>query len=173
MPPTDGASPSSDRSAPLGPPAESTTRRPAGRLLAMALVGGLAIVVVVALIVSGMHPAIIGMRAATPPAGVIWFGTSLDSTSDTLPGQGVPIRLGEQVAYIAHLQRASAGEAFELQVTIDGLNLSLPGGTLTEGDDILSGVLPATQVRQAGTLTARVIDHAGDSLASGAVTIAP
>ena len=69
MPPTDGESPSVDRSAPLGPPAEPTTRRPAGRPLAMALVGGLVVVVVVALIVSGMHPAIIGTRTATPPGG--------------------------------------------------------------------------------------------------------
>lgn len=106
-----------------------------------------------------------------PPVGSIWFGSAFDPTTLALSGQTTSIPLGTQVAFVARLTRASRGETVGLQLEIAGLAASWPGGTVPAGDDLLGEVLPAAETSQAGPLSVRVVDLAGNTLASGTVTI--
>jgi hypothetical protein len=108
-----------------------------------------------------------------PPTGTIWFGSSFDTTSNALLGRSDSLPLGKPVAFEAHLNRPSTGEVVGLQLDVGGTPANWTGGQVISGANLFGEVLPATAVYQAGTLTVRVVDIAGNLLSIGTVTILP
>ena len=103
----------------------------------------------------------------------MWFGSSFDTTSNSLLGRSDSLPLGKPVAFVAHLNRPSTGEVVGLQLDVGGSLASWTGGKVIAGANLFGGVLPATAVFQAGTLTVRVVDIGGNLLSIGTVTILP
>jgi hypothetical protein len=108
-----------------------------------------------------------------PPIGTIWFGSSFDTTSNSLQGRSDSLPLGKPVAFEAHLNRPSTGEVVGLQLDVGGSPATLTGGHVVAGANLFGEVLPATAVFQAGTLTVQVVDAGGNLLSIGTVTILP
>ncbi|HVA86554.1 MAG TPA: hypothetical protein VNF73_09595 [Candidatus Saccharimonadales bacterium] len=138
-------------------------------------IGVLVVIAVVAAILlsSSLRNGNVVAPAAAPPTGSIWFGSSFDPSTLVLTGRSNSIPLGQAVAFVAHLSRASIGESLALDLDIGGMAATWPGGQVAAGDDVVGIVLPAAEIYQAGTLAVTVVDVGGNPLAHGQVTITP
>ena len=104
-----------------------------------------------------------------PDIGQIWFGTSYDPTTFALANRSDGQSAAGQVAYVAHLNRASRGEIVSTQITTEAGPLTFGSGNLTSGSVFMAGLLPA--LGSPGTYEVRIIDSGGNILASDPLTV--
>lgn len=140
------------------------------------LVGGaalvLAIVVGLGWIVTRSGQGIVA-AADLPPSGTAWFGASFDPQTFVLSGRTSTVRLGQPIAVVGHLTRPSRDETLGFAIDLAGVQLSEPGERVSAGHDLVGVSIPGVEVFEAGTLTVRIIDASGTTLAWGAITVSP
>lgn len=141
------------------------------------LVAGFAIVAVVlviglaSMLTRSGGPAV--AAADLPPSGTAWFGSSFDPQTFVLAGRTSSVRLGQPIAVVGHLSRPSRDETLGFAVGLAGVQLSEPGEHVSGGHDLIGVSIPGVDIFAAGTMTVRVIDASGTTLAWGSITVSP
>lgn len=111
--------------------------------------------------------------ADIPPSGTAWFGSSFDPQTFVLAGRTSSVRLGQPIALVGHLSRPSRDETLGFAIGLAGVQLSGPDQRVSAGHDLTGGSIPGVDIFAAGTMTVRVIDASGTTLAWGSITVLP
>ena len=108
--------------------------------------------------------------ANLPPAGVIWFGTSFDTTTFEVSGQADTFTQSSPLAMVAHFTRTIPGGQ-AVNILFDGVTIKSESASGSDydvyGQTLNAAVIPT------GSHTWTVQDLGGNTLASGTVTISP
>ncbi len=108
--------------------------------------------------------------ANLPPAGVIWFGTSFDTTTFEVSGQADTFAQSSPLAMVAHFTRTIPGGQ-AVNILFDGVTIKSQSASGSDydvyGQTLNAAVIPT------GSHTWTVQDLGGNTLASGTVTITP
>ena len=108
-------------------------------------------------------------NANQPPAGTIWFGTSVNTSTFAVSGQASSFVRGIQVVVAATFSTTvSSGKG--VNILIDGVILRSTSAT---SDWDLFGMALNVAVLPTGAHTFQIEDLGGNMLASGTVTITP
>jgi len=107
---------------------------------------------------------------ATPPAGVVWFGISVDTSTNEMTGHAESFRAATQLVVLAHLSKSMAGGT-SVSFTLDGAVISTIVPSASAYDLTWLDLFP--RLLAAGTHTVAVQDSGANKLASGTVTITP
>jgi hypothetical protein len=108
--------------------------------------------------------------ANLPPAGVVWFGISVDTTYNEMTGHAESFRAATQLVVLAHLSKSMAGGT-SVSFTLDGAVISTVVPSTSAYDLTWLDLFP--RLLTAGTHTVAVQDSGANKLASGTVTITP
>jgi hypothetical protein len=144
----------------------------AGYLVASLILGGALLLLLNALSHSSATPSPVpAANANTPPAGVVWFGTSFDPRTFVVSGRTDTFPAGQPVAVVGHLSE-TIPQGQQITISVDGYAFST--GTAPSGGADLWGIVitPGWFTATAGPAHAITFtDVGGNVLASGSVTI--
>ena len=107
---------------------------------------------------------------ADPPAGVVWFGDSIDPQTGSLTNRLASVSVNQAFSVVAHLTRAIDGAELVLRITHDGTLYSrTPLGA--QGTNDLWAFTPDA-LPEVGTWKYDYLDASGSVLASGEIQVA-
>jgi len=101
---------------------------------------------------------------------VVWFGISVDTTTNEMTGHAESFRAATQLVVLAHLSKSMAGGA-SVSFSLDGAVISTVVPSASAYDLTWLDLFP--RLLSAGTHTVAVQDSGANKLASGTVTITP
>lgn len=121
--------------------------------------------------------ALIALIACTSPVqpgdGRVTFGTSLDTTTFVLSGEGTRFPKGTDVAFLASFSRVMEKGQIRLSAKLRDVTVLDQLVDITETATAYGGTLPASLFYDWGPVTFRVLDVGNVELASGTMTVAP
>jgi len=106
--------------------------------------------------------------ANLPPAGVVWFGASFDSTSFAIRSQTSTGSAGQTFALVAHLRQTTDMSNANLRISLDGTTYVNRAVGLSGSGDVF-GMTYTPPV--AGTYRFDVADVGGTVLATGTIVV--
>ena len=107
-----------------------------------------------------------------PPSGTIWFGTDYDRVTFALDGRAITFPRAQRVVFVATLSRTILDqEVVSVHTVFAGTDRQIATFKFTGAGNILADGVPGTVLNVSGRLTFTVEDSAGNSLASGAISV--